>query len=113
MAVQGVNVAVADARFAKPLDTDLLAHLATNYRKLVIVEENSPGGFSAHVMTYLANHGLLDTGVQVRLMTLPDIYIEHDSQAGQLALAGIDAAGIERMLTSLSSASASGKASTL
>jgi 1-deoxy-D-xylulose-5-phosphate synthase len=110
MAAQGVNVAVADARFAKPLDTDLLTHLATDYRQLVVVEENSPGGFSAHVMAYLTNSGLLDGGLQVRLMTLPDIYIEHDSQAGQLALAGIDAAGIERMLQSLASASGSGKA---
>jgi 1-deoxy-D-xylulose-5-phosphate synthase len=113
MAAQGVNIAVADARFAKPLDADLLAHLATNYRKLVIVEENSPGGFSAHVMTHLTNQGLLDAGLQVRIMTLPDTYIEHDSQAGQLALAGIDAAGIERMLQRLVNSSALEKADTL
>jgi 1-deoxy-D-xylulose-5-phosphate synthase len=64
-------------------------------------------------MAYLANSGLLDGGLQVRLMTLPDIYIEHDSQAGQLALAGIDATGIERMLQSLASASGSGMAGSL
>ena len=90
-----------------------MAHLATNYRKLVIVEENSPGGFSAHVMTHLTNQGFLDAGLQVRIMTLPDTYIEHDSQAGQLALAGIDAAGIERMLQRLVNSSALEKADTL
>ena len=85
---------VADARFAKPLDTDLIDRLATSHDRLLIVEENSPGGFSAHVMQYLANAGHLDRGLVVRCMSLPDRMIDHDSQAGQIALAGLHAEGI-------------------
>ncbi|MEC7494504.1 MAG: 1-deoxy-D-xylulose-5-phosphate synthase, partial [Pseudomonadota bacterium] len=76
---------VADARFAKPLDTELIDRLATSHARLMIVEENSPGGFSAHVMQYLANAGHLDRGLMVRCMSLPDRMIDHDSQGGQLA----------------------------
>ena len=91
-------VTVADARFAKPMDTDLLDRLAQNHARLLIVEENSPGGFSAHVLQYLANAGHLDGGLTVRCLSLPDRLIDHDSQAGQLALAGIDAEGIAETL---------------
>ncbi|MAS73834.1 MAG: 1-deoxy-D-xylulose-5-phosphate synthase [Rhodospirillaceae bacterium] len=91
-------VTVADARFAKPMDTDLLDRLAQNHARLLIVEENSPGGFSAHVLQYLANAGHLDGGLTVRCLSLPDRLIDHDSQAGQLALAGIDADGIAETL---------------
>ncbi len=91
-------VTVADARFAKPMDTDLLDGLAQNHARLLIVEENSPGGFSAHVLQYLANAGHLDGGLTVRCLSLPDRLIDHDSQAGQLALAGIDADGIAETL---------------
>jgi 1-deoxy-D-xylulose-5-phosphate synthase len=91
-------VTVADARFAKPMDTDLLDRLAQNHVRLLIVEENSPGGFSAHVLQYLANAGHLDGGLTVRCLSLPDRLIDHDSQAGQLALAGIDADGIAETL---------------
>ena len=92
---------VADARFAKPLDTDLIDRLATSHDRLLIVEENSPGGFSAHVMQYLANAGHLDRGLVVRCMSLPDRMIDHDSQAGQIALSGLDAAGIAAMLRAM------------
>ena len=91
-------VTVADARFAKPMDTDLLDRLAQNHSRLLIVEENSQGGFSAHVLQYLANAGHLDGGLTVRCLSLPDRLIDHDSQAGQLALAGIDADGIAETL---------------
>ncbi len=91
-------VTVADARFAKPMDTDLLDRLAQNHPRLLIVEENSPGGFSAHVLQYLANAGHLDGGLTVRCLSLPDRLIDHDSQAGQLALAGINADGIAETL---------------
>jgi len=91
-------VTVADARFAKPMDTDLLNKLAQNHARLLIVEENSQGGFSAHVLQYLANAGHLDGGLTVRCLSLPDRLIDHDSQAGQLALAGIDADGIAETL---------------
>lgn len=91
---EGDVITVADARFAKPLDTDLLDDLAARHDRLVIVEENSPGGFSAHVLQYLANAGHLDGGLAVRCLSLPDHLVDHDSQGGQLALAGIDADGI-------------------
>jgi len=92
---------IADARFAKPLDTDLIDRLATSHDRLLIVEENSPGGFSAHVMQYLANAGHLDSGLVVRCMSLPDRMIDHDSQAGQIAMAGLDARGIAEALLAM------------
>ena len=92
---------IADARFAKPLDTDLIDRLATSHDRLLIVEENSPGGFSAHVMQYLANAGHLDGGLVVRCMSLPDRMIDHDSQAGQIAMAGLDARGIAEALLAM------------
>ena len=95
------DVTIADARFAKPLDTDLIDRLATSHDRLLIVEENSPGGFSAHVMQYLANAGHLDSGLMVRCMSLPDRMIDHDSQAGQIALAGLDARGIVETLLAM------------
>ena len=94
LADDGINATVADARFAKPLDTDLIDDLAQMHEALLIVEEGSPGGFSAHVMTYLANQGHLDGPLKARALTLPDIFIDHDSQRGQLALAGLDSDGI-------------------
>ena len=103
LAADGVQITVADARFAKPLDTGLLAELAQNHKYLLIVEEGSPGGFSAHAINYLANHGHLDDGCRVRSVTLPDMFIDHDSQEGQLADAGLDAAGILHSLHSLQS----------
>jgi 1-deoxy-D-xylulose-5-phosphate synthase len=101
LAADGVQITVADARFAKPLDAGLLAELAQNHKYLLIVEEGSPGGFAAHAINYLANHGHLDDGCRVRSVTLPDMFIDHDSQEGQLAVAGLDAAGILHSLHSL------------
>ena len=101
MAADGVNITVADARFAKPLDGDLLAALATSHKHILIVEEGSPGGFAAHVINLLANHGYLDLSCRVRSLTLPDVFIDHDSQDGQLASAGLDAAGILASLQSV------------
>ena len=101
MAADGVTITVADARFAKPLDVDLLAALATSHKHILIVEEGSPGGFAAHVINHLANHGYLDLSCRVRSLTLPDVFIDHDSQDGQLASAGLDAAGILASLQSV------------
>ena len=101
MAGTGVLPTVADARFAKPLDSALLDELAAGHDKLLIVEENSPGGFSAHVLQYLANAGRLDAGFAVRALSLPDEFIEHDSQAGQLAECGLDCDGIVAALSAL------------
>ena len=101
---------VADARFAKPLDTELIDSLATSHARLMIVEENSPGGFSAHVMQYLANAGHLDRGLMVRCMSLPDRMIDHDSQGGQLAHVGLDATGIAAALRTMPGLDAAGAA---
>jgi len=101
LVAEGVRVTVADARFAKPLDTDLIDQLATQHKALIIVEEGSPGGFSAHVMSYLANEGHLDGGLKARALTLPDAFIDHDSQQGQLAMAGLDADGVYAAATNI------------
>jgi len=101
LVAEGVSVTVADARFAKPLDTDLIDQLVTQHKALIIVEEGSPGGFSAHVMSYLANEGHLDGGLKARALTLPDAFIDHDSQQGQLAMAGLDADGVYAAATKI------------
>ena len=100
----GEDFTIADARFAKPLDTALLDELAAGHDRLLIVEENSPGGFSAHVLQYLANAGHLDGALAVRCLSLPDRMLDHDSQSGQLALAGLDRAGIAAALTAMTGA---------
>lgn len=91
---KGLGVAVADARFAKPMDEDLIRDLASRHEVLLIVEEGASGGFGAHVLTFLARQGLLDKGLRVRPLTLPDVFIEHDSQTAQAALAGLTAADV-------------------
>ena len=88
---QGVSVTLADARFAKPFDTELLNQLVANHKGLLIVEESSPGGFSAHVMQYLANAGLCNGGCDIRIAAMADSYIDHAGRADQLKMAGIDA----------------------
>ncbi len=75
----GLSATVADARFAKPLDHDLIRQLVRNHEVLITIEEGSRGGFGAFVLHYLSDDGLLDGGLKVRTMTLPDIYQDHDS----------------------------------
>jgi 1-deoxy-D-xylulose-5-phosphate synthase len=89
LAARGFPTTVADARFAKPIDTALLEQLARHHEVLITIEEGSVGGFSAQVMQHLAWKGLLDSGLKVRPMVLPDRFIDHDSQAKQLAEAGL------------------------
>lgn len=96
LAAAGVDVTVADARFMKPLDTDLVRSLAIDHEVLVTVEEGSIGGFGDHVLHYLALEGLLDGGgLRVRPMVLPDRYIDHGSQHQQYEEAGLNASHIE------------------
>jgi 1-deoxy-D-xylulose-5-phosphate synthase len=87
----GVLCTVADARFAKPLDRDLIRRLAMEHEVLVTVEEGAAGGFGGHVLQHMAREGLLDTGVKVRTMTLPDFFIGHGSQEQQYAEARLTA----------------------
>ncbi|MBT6095406.1 MAG: 1-deoxy-D-xylulose-5-phosphate synthase, partial [Rhodospirillaceae bacterium] len=91
LAAMGLSTTVADARFAKPLDEDLIIRLAKEHEILVMIEEGSAGGFGAHVMQFLANAGALDGGLKVRLMTMPDQFLEQNKPEVQNDLAGLTA----------------------
>ncbi len=91
LAAKGLSTTVADARFAKPLDTDLIRRLAREHEVLITIEEGSVGGFSSFVLQYLATAGLLDQGLKVRPMVLPDRFIDHASPAKQYEWAGLNA----------------------
>ena len=92
----GLSTTVADARFAKPLDADLVRRLAREHEVLVTVEEGSIGGFATHVLHQLAHEGLLDNGLKVRPLVLPDEFTDHAKPEKMYADAGLDAAGIVR-----------------
>src|ERR1700689_3822894 len=94
LAAFGLSTTVADARFAKPLDVDMLLRLAREHEVLLTIEEGSIGGFGAFVMQALAEHGVLDRGLKVRSMVLPDLFIDQDSPNAMYAKAGLDAKGI-------------------
>ncbi len=94
LAAQGFSATVADARFAKPLDRDLILRLAREHEVIVTVEEGSVGGFSSHVLELLAREGALERGVKLRPMTLPDIFIEQDTPAAMYVAAGLDSRAI-------------------
>ncbi|MFL5282353.1 MAG: 1-deoxy-D-xylulose-5-phosphate synthase [Rhodopila sp.] len=94
LAARGFPTTVADARFAKPIDTAMVEQLAKNHEVLIIIEEASIGGFSAQVMQHLACKGLLDNGLKIRPMVMPDLFIDHNSQPKQLAEAGLSARDI-------------------
>ena len=94
LAARGLSTTVADARFAKPLDTALVERLVRHHEVLLTIEDGSIGGFSAAVLQHLALRGLLDRGLKIRPMVLPDVFIDHDSPARQIATAGLDAAHI-------------------
>jgi 1-deoxy-D-xylulose-5-phosphate synthase len=94
LATHGLAATVADARFAKPLDAELMLRLAREHEVLVTVEEGAIGGFGSHVLQMLAEHGALDRGLKVRSLVLPDRFIEHDSPAAMYARAGLDAHAI-------------------
>lgn len=96
MAGYGLSPTIADARFAKPLDTDLIRRLAREHEVLITIEEGASGGFGAHVMHFLAHDGLLDRGLKIRPMTLPDMFQDQDSPEKMYAQAGLDADGILR-----------------
>ena len=91
---RGISCTVADARFAKPLDTDLIDQLARHHAALITVEQGAAGGFGAHVLHHLANSGGLDRGLAVRTLTLPDRFIDQASPAQMYADAGLTAEDI-------------------
>jgi len=94
LAAFGLNPTVADARFMKPLDEELIARLAGTHEVLLSIEEGGIGGFGSHVATFLAQHGLLDGKLRFRPLMIPDRFTEQASQADMYAEAGLDRAGI-------------------
>ena len=95
---QGIACTVADARFAKPIDEDLVRRLVRHHGMLVTVEEGAVGGFGSHILHFLANEGLLRPGLEIRAMTLPDLFLEHDDPARQYETAGLAAGDIARVI---------------
>jgi 1-deoxy-D-xylulose-5-phosphate synthase len=90
----GLSTTVADARFAKPLDTDMVRRLAREHEILLTVEEGAIGGFAAQVLHFLAHEGLLDGGLKVRPLVLPDEFTDHGKPEKMYAEAGLDSTGI-------------------
>jgi 1-deoxy-D-xylulose-5-phosphate synthase len=88
---RGLSTTVADARFAKPLDEDLVRRLAAEHEVLITIEEGAVGGFAAHVMQFMAGQGLLDNGLKFRPMVLPDIFIDQDKPEKMYDVAGLNA----------------------
>ena len=96
LAARGLSATVADARFAKPLDVELILRLAREHEALITVEEGSVGGFGSFVLQALAEHGALDRGLKVRTLVLPDVFQDHDKPEAMYVRAGLDADGIVR-----------------
>ncbi len=90
----GLSTTVADARFAKPLDTDLILQLARNHEVLLTVEEGAIGGFGSHVIQFLAHQGLLENGLKIRPLIMPDIFMDQAKPEAMYAHAGLDRKGI-------------------
>jgi 1-deoxy-D-xylulose-5-phosphate synthase len=101
LASHGISATVADARFAKPLDVQLILRLAREHACLITIEEGSIGGFAAHVMQALADHGLIDCGLCVRSMVLPDRFIDQDSPSAMYVQAGLSQGAIVRKVCQL------------
>jgi 1-deoxy-D-xylulose-5-phosphate synthase len=94
LATYGLSTTVADMRFAKPLDVQMIRQLAAEHEVVLTVEEGSIGGFGAHVLHLLANEGFMDRGLKIRALTLPDVFQDHDNPVKQYDQAGLNAAQI-------------------
>ena len=95
LSARGINPTIADARFAKPLDHDLIRDLVGRHEALITIEEGAVGGFGSHVAQFLGDEGAFDSGLRFRSMVLPDRFLDHASPEAMYAEAGLDAAGIE------------------
>ncbi|MDO5657537.1 MAG: 1-deoxy-D-xylulose-5-phosphate synthase [Paracoccus sp. (in: a-proteobacteria)] len=95
LSARGITPTVADARFAKPLDRELILRLAATHEALICIEEGAIGGFASHVAQLLADEGVFDRGLRFRAMVLPDTFIDHDSPAAMYASAAMNAPDIE------------------
>ena len=98
---KGVDITVIDARFAKPLDENLIWQLATTHEAIMTIEEGSIGGFGSHVVDFLSKKGLLDTDLKFRSMTLPDLFIDQDTPDNMYKIANLDANSIENNVLDL------------
>ncbi len=95
LAAHGLSCTIADARFLKPLDEEMILKLARDHEILITIEEGSIGGFGSHVMQLVSDHGMLDSGMlRFRSMILPDVFLDHDSPGAMYGRAGLDAKGI-------------------
>lgn len=92
---RGISPTIADARFAKPLDRDMILDLAANHEALITIEEGALGGFGSHVAQLLANEGVFDQGLKFRSMVFPDTFIDHNSPKEMYSAAGMNAPDIE------------------
>ena len=92
---KGISTTVADARFAKPLDEDLILQLSTTHEVIITIEEGSIGGFGSHVMHFLTEKGLIDRGIKFRSMILPDYFLDQDTPENMYLKAGLDSNSIE------------------
>lgn len=102
LATRGLSTTVADARFAKPLDEDMIRDLANNHEVLVTIEEGAIGGFGSHVLTFMANDGLLEKGLKVRTLMMPDIFMDQHKPEVQYEMAKLTASDIvESIMTAL------------
>ena len=92
---KGVNITIVDARFAKPLDENLIWQLAITHEAIITIEEGSIGGFGSHVVDFLSKKGLMDTNLKFRSMILPDIFIDQDTPDNMYKVANLDSISIE------------------
>jgi 1-deoxy-D-xylulose-5-phosphate synthase len=96
--MRGISCTVADARFVKPFDRDLVRRLAQSHHMLITLEEGAIGGFGSQVLDYLVNNDLMRSGLSVRTLILPDEFQDHDDPQKQYAYAGLNAADIVRVV---------------
>jgi 1-deoxy-D-xylulose-5-phosphate synthase len=110
LAARGLSTTVADARFAKPLDEDLIRRLAREHEVLITIEEGAIGGFASHVMQFLASNGYFDSGLRIRPMVLPDYFVPHGTPHGMYEESGLNARHIvDTAITALGSNAAAAR----
>jgi 1-deoxy-D-xylulose-5-phosphate synthase len=109
LAAKGIKPTVADARFAKPLDRDLILRLAADHDALITVEEGAVGGFGSHVAQLLADEGVFDHGLKFRSMVLPDTFIDQASPKAMYDVAGMNAEHIEAKVLEVMGVAVMGK----
>ena len=89
LSTKGINITIIDARFAKPLDENLIWQLATTHEAIVTIEEGSIGGFGSHVVDFLTKKGLLDSNLKIRSLTIPDVFIDQDTPDNMYKIANL------------------------